>query len=115
MTISKTLMTGLLAASVLLGTAGASFAAQYAWIDHTTKLKSYHSNSSSTLDWLYEGQKVKVINDWGNWVKVKVYGQTGWVKEKALDYHNWNYNNYNNYNGVHACFSGPLGYVCVND
>lgn len=113
MTISKTLMTGLVAASVLLGTAGASFASQYAYIDHDTKLKQYHSKNSDTLDWLNEGQKVKVLSDWNNWVKIKVYGEIGWVKDSAID---WNYGGNGNGNGnVNACFYGPYGYVCVNN
>jgi uncharacterized protein YraI len=79
------------ATAVTLATAGASMAAQYAWADQNAKVRAYHSTSSPTIDWVHEGQKVRVLGSWGSWYKIKVPGDTGWVKANVLDFNpGWN-------------------------
>ncbi|MHB1102636.1 MAG: SH3 domain-containing protein [Devosia sp.] len=112
MNISKTLKTSALAVAVVLATAGASFAAQWAWVDYDAKVKKFHKNASPTVNWVQEGQKVKIIGSWGNWYKIKIPGPDGWVKAGALD---WNYNDWDDYGGGHVCFNGQYGSLCIGN
>jgi hypothetical protein len=82
----RTLKTVAVATAVVLATAGASLAASYAWVDHDTYLYEKHKSSSNQVGYAWEGQKVKVLNTWNNWVKIKANGDIGWVKENKLDW-----------------------------
>jgi len=83
---ARTLKTVAVAAAVVVATAGASLAAQYAWVDHDTYLYKKHQSSSSQIGYAWEGQKVKVLDTWSTWVKIKANGDIGWVKENKLDW-----------------------------
>jgi uncharacterized protein YgiM (DUF1202 family) len=84
--LTRTIKTVALAAAVVVATAGASMAATWAWVDHDAKVRKNHSNSSSTVNWVEEGQKVKVIAQWNNWFKIQIPGPDGWVRYNVLDF-----------------------------
>lgn len=83
---TRTVKTVVIAAAVLVATASASMAATYAWVDNNANVKANHSNGSGTVNWVHSGQKVKVVNSWGNWYKLQIPGNDGWVKANALDF-----------------------------
>ena len=84
--ISRVIKTAALTAAVLVATAGASFAAQYAWVDHDANVYFKHKTNSTIVNYVEEGDQVKVIASWGSWVKIKIPGTDGWVKASKLDY-----------------------------
>lgn len=84
--LTRTLKIAAIATVVVIATAGASLAASFAWVDHDSKVRAYHSTSSSVVDWVEEGQKVRVIGTWANWVKIRIPGGDGWVRQSVLDY-----------------------------
>ena len=104
--------TGAIAAAILLATTAASFASTWATVDHDASVRMFHSNGSVTVNFVAEDDQVKVIDQWGNWYKIKIPGQDGWVKANALDFGGWNQNP--GPSPVQACFWGPVGYVCIN-
>lgn len=118
MNISRTIKTGVLAIVLVAATAGVSMAAQYAWVDQDAKVKFKPKNNSQTVNWVSEGQQVKIIGSWGNWYKLQIPGKDGWVKAGALD---WNYNgwddddDYGNGNGNHVCLNGQYGSLCIGN
>ena len=85
--ISRTIKTAALAAAVLVATAGASFASQYAWVDQDANVYFKHKTSSTIVNYVEEGQKVKILASWNNWYYIKVPGDDGWVKASKLDFH----------------------------
>ena len=115
---ARTFKTVAIAAAVVVATASASFAAS-AWVDHDAKVKSKPSNKAQTVNWVEDGQKVQVVAYAGGWVKVKIPGQDGWIKESALDYGYANYDpHYYGYGkgyGASVCIGGPIGSLCVSD
>ena len=113
--ITRTVKTTAIALVAVLATAGASMAGQYAWVDHDAKVKFKPKNSSDTVNWVQEGQKVAVIAHAGNWVKIKIPGKDGWVKAHALDYSPFPNNNPWPHNGGQVCFNGQYGYVCLGN
>lgn len=114
---TRTLKTVAIAAVAVIATASVSLAAQYAWVDHDAKVKFKPKNSSQTVNWVSEGQKVKIIAQNGNWVKIKVPGDDGWVKAGVLDYGYDAYDDYDYGYGPTAsvCIGGPYGSLCVSD
>jgi uncharacterized protein YraI len=82
----KSLKIAALAATVIIATAGASMAATYAWVDYDTKVKLNPGHIGPTVNWVEEGQKVKIIGHKKNYYKVQIPGDDGWVHEDAL---NW--------------------------
>ena len=114
MFISKSIKTAALATIVVLATAGASMAAQYAWVDNNSKVKKFHQQASQTVNWVQSGQKVKVIGQWNNWYKIQIPGPDGWVKKQVLDF-NYNPFPFPNGNGGQICFTGPNGYICIGN
>ena len=113
MLISKTVKTALLAAAVVVATAGASMAAQYAYVDHDAKVRNEHTVQSATVNHVWEGQKVKVINQWKNWYKLDINGPNGWVKAGVLDF-NYNQFPWPNGNGGHVCLNSPNVQFCLS-
>ena len=115
---ARTLKTAAIATVAIVATAGASIAAQFAWVDYDAKVKSQPKNKSQTVNWVQEGQKVTVLGHAGGWVKIKIPGKDGWVKSSALDYapfpnnKPWPHNG-NGYGQV--CFNGQYGYVCLGN
>ena len=84
---AKTLKTAAIATAVVLATAGASMAAQYAWVDQDANVRKKAFNGSAVINQVWEGQKVKIIGHQGPWYKVQIPGQDGWVKKGVLDFH----------------------------
>ena len=113
---ARTFKIAAIATVAIIATAGASMAAQHAWVDYDAKVKSHPQNKSQTVNWVQEGQKVTIVAHSGNWVKVKIPGKDGWVKSSALDYAPFPNNNPwpNNGNGQ-VCFNGQYGYVCLGN
>ena len=83
---NRTLKIAALATALVVGTAGVSMAAQYAWVDHDTYLYEHKNTGSDHVGYADEGEKVKVLNISGNWVKIKDDGDIGWVKKSKLDW-----------------------------
>ena len=113
--ITRTLKTTAIALVAVLATAGASMAAQYAWVDHNAKVHAMPKKSSQTVNWVQEGQKVAILGYAGNWVKVKIPGKDGWVRQNALDYAPFPNNNPWPNNGGSVCFNGQYGYICLGN
>ena len=112
---ARALKTAALATAVVVATAGVSLAAQYAWVDHDTYLYEKHKSSSDEVGYAWEGQKVKVLNTWNNWVKIKANGDIGWVKEHKLD---WtpDYVSFpgHGYGGGSFCANGDSASFCLS-
>lgn len=101
------------AAVVVLATAGASMAAQWAWADQDSKVRYNHNTSSPTVNWIEEGQKVRVIASWGSWYKIKIPGDDGWVKKSVLDFHPSYDDDYNPHVGGSFCVGGDNASFCL--
>lgn len=104
------------AAVVVLATAGASMAAQWAWADQDSKVRYNHNTSSPTVNWIEEGQKVRVIASWGSWYKIKIPGDDGWVKKSVLDFHpsyDDDYNPGHPHVGGSFCVGGDNASFCL--
>jgi hypothetical protein len=111
------LKTGAIAATAILMTASGAFAAS-AYVDYDAKVKKSWTSSSPTVGWVEEGDYVKVLaytKKNGGWFKINPPGpnNTGWVKKNVLDLeYDDDYDDPKP--GVQFCFTGPLGYICVN-
>lgn len=114
---AHTFKTVAIAAVVVVATASASFAAS-AWVDHDAKVKSHPKNNSQTVNWVEEGQKVTILAHAGNWVKVKIPGKDGWIKENALDYNYAPFPVYDDYYGPDygssVCLGDKNAKFCIN-
>lgn len=99
------------AAVLLVGSASGALAATYAYVDHDSKVRANHYNTSSTVNYVEEGDVVKVIGHWGTWYKIEIPGPNGWVKGSVLEF---DYEDDPSEPGVQFCFGGPFGQVCVN-
>jgi uncharacterized protein YgiM (DUF1202 family) len=82
----RTLKTVAIATAVVLATAGASMAATWAYVDNDAKVRKFHENNSQTVNWVEEGQKVRVVGQWKNWYKLQIPGPDGWVKANVIDF-----------------------------
>jgi SH3-like domain-containing protein len=115
---NRTLKTVAIAATVVLATASASMAATWAWVDHDTNVYLKHKNSSPVVGYAHEGQKVKVLDTYSNWVKIKVSGDIGWVKENKLDWAPYpvSYPSYGfgGYGGGSFCAEGKSASFCLS-
>jgi len=117
--LTRTLKTVAVAAALVLATASASMAATYAWVDNNASVKANHSNGSGTVNWVHAGQKVKVVNSWGNWYKVQIPGNDGWVKANVLDFSPPGYGPFPGYGygggtGGSFCVNGNHGSFCLS-
>ena len=104
-----------LAAAIVAVTATSSMAATWAWVDHDAKVKKHAGHIGPTVNWVEEGQKVKVIGQKKNYYKVQIPGQDGWVHASVLDFHpHWN-NGWGNNGNWGPGFGGSVGgSFCVN-
>ena len=84
--LTRTLKTAVLAAAIVVATAGASMAATYAWVNYDANVRKNHSTGSVVINGVEEGQKVKVIGQWNNWFKIQIPGPDGWVRYNVLDF-----------------------------
>lgn len=83
---ATTLKTVAIATAVVIATAGASMAATYAWVDHDAKVKKHAGGLGVTVNWVEEGQKVKILDKKQKWYKIQIPGQDGWVHANVLDW-----------------------------
>ncbi len=120
--LTRSLKTLAIAAVAVIGTASASFAAQYAWVDHDANVKLKPHKGAMNVNWVEEGQKVKIIAHNGNWVKVQIPGKDGWVRQNVLDYAPfpaWEDDYDYGYGGGSAsasfCLGGPNASFCVSN
>lgn len=115
---TRTLKTAALATLVVVATAGVSMAAQYAWVDNNAKVKKHHQQASQTVNWIQEGQKVKIVGQWNNWYKLQIPGQDGWVKGNVLDFNHGPFPGYGygygNGNGGSFCINGQSASFCLS-
>lgn len=106
-----------LAALATLATAGASFAAQYAWVSHDAVVRLNHKSNSLPVNQVDEGDKVRVIASWGNWYKIKIPGTDGWVRANVLDFdpEYWSYPDYPHHPhlGGSVCVGGNNASFCL--
>ncbi|MEQ1770934.1 MAG: SH3 domain-containing protein [Devosia sp.] len=102
--------TGAIAAALVLAPAGTSFAAQYAIVDQDSAVREYHSNNSDIVNYVDEGDIVQIIGHSGNWYKIAIPGDNGWIRSYKLDF---DYEDEDAGPGVKLCFMGPIGQVCV--
>lgn len=86
--LTRTLKIAAVAATVVIATAGASMAAQYAWVDHDAKVRKHAGHIGPVVNWVEEGQKVKIIGQKKNYYKVQIPGQDGWVHADVLSWGN---------------------------
>ena len=103
-----------IAAVAILGTASASFAAQYAWVDQDANVKFKPHKGAMNVNWVEEGQKVKIIGQWNNWYKIQIPGPDGWVKKSALDFSPWGNGNWGNGNWGNGNWGNGGGQFCIN-
>ena len=113
---TRTLKTIVVATAVVIATAGASMAATWAYVDNDSKVRKYHQTASPTVNWVEEGQKVKVIGQWNNWFKLQLPGPDGWVKANVLDFDY--YDDYPSYPvkpgfGSSFCVDGKNAQFCL--
>lgn len=114
---TRTLKTIAIAAAVLATTATASMAATWAWVDHDAKVRK-HPGGGVAVNWVEEGQKVKVIDKKAKWYKLQIPGQDGWVPAHALS---WNKpgpfpfpGGYGNGYGGSFCVNGTNASFCLS-
>jgi len=89
MTISRSLKVATLSLVTIALTAGVSFAAQTAWMDDDANVKKNPKSNSQTVNWVNEGQKVKVVSCQGSWCKLQIPGDDGWVRKSDIDFNNY--------------------------
>jgi uncharacterized protein YgiM (DUF1202 family) len=106
----KTLKIAAVATVVVLASATASFAATFAYVNYDSKVRNQHTTQSMVVNYVDEGQQVKVVGSWGNWYKIQIPGKDGWVKAGALDFDNWQPNNPN----ASFCINGPNASFCIS-
>ena len=103
--------TSALALTIVAVTAGAASAATFAYADQDAKVRMFHKNQAPTVNWIAEGQKVKVIASFGNWYKIQIPGKDGWVKANTLDFvPNWKNANYDS----SFCVGDVNAKFCIN-
>ena len=83
--MNKTLKTTALAITLVLATAGSSFAAT-AWADGKTKVKDEPKKWADTIDYLHDGEKVYVEWCGKHWCFVEKKGPDGYVRKADLDF-----------------------------
>lgn len=116
MHIIRTVKSAAVAAAVLLATAGASFAAQYAWVDQDAKVRQFHQSGSPVVNWVSDGQKVKIVGSWKNWYRLQIPGPDGWVKKNVIDSDPWSYDDWPHGGGnAQVCLGGWNGYFCIGN
>lgn len=114
---ARAFKTAAIAALVVVGTASVSLAATWAYVDQPAKVRIKPSNGAQAVNQVWVGQKVKVIGNWNNWVKVQIPGKDGWVKAHVLDYGPvWPVKpNYPGYpSGGSFCINGQNAQFCIS-
>ena len=78
---ARTLKTIALATAVVAVTASASMAATWGWMKKDSYVNPQHNNAGVPVNYVEEGQKVKIIAAHGQWYKLQLAGPNGWVKK----------------------------------
>ena len=110
------------AAAIAVSASGAfAFPTLTGTFNYSTAVKASPSFVSPTINWASAGDDTVVLAKFGTWYKVKVAGPDGWVRTNAVSlnyYPGPSYPPYPTYptypSPIHACFWGPIGYVCIN-
>ncbi len=112
MTFVKTLKTAALATALVVATAGASMAAQWAWVDQDANVRANHHQFAPVVNWVGEGQQVKIVGQWNNWYRIQIPGQDGWVRKNVVDA----FPNNGPFpgNGGSFCVNGQQAQFCIN-
>jgi hypothetical protein len=114
---TRSLKVASIAAIVTIATASASFAAQWAWVEHDALVRLNHKTSSPPVNSVDEGDKVRVIASWGNWYKIQIPGNDGWVRANALDFdpEYWDYPSHpvHPHVGGSVCLGGNNASFCL--
>jgi hypothetical protein len=114
-TMLRILKTAAIASAVVLATAGASMAATWGYVEYNAKVRQYHQNGSETVNWVKEGQEVKVVGQWKNWYKLQLKGPDGWVKADVVSFDD--YDDEDDYYPVKPGYPGKPGFgssFCVD-
>jgi uncharacterized protein YraI len=118
MTATKIFATAALSLGLIVATSGGAFAATYAWMEKDANVRKNPLNIAKVVNWVEEGQKVKVIGCEGNWCKLQIAGPDGWVKKSTLDYdYDW-FPGPGSYNGPfsgQACVYGEHATFCIGN
>jgi hypothetical protein len=59
--------TATIAAAIVVASVSAASAATWAFVDQDAKVRLNHYNGSPTVEWVDEGDIVKVFGKWNNW------------------------------------------------
>lgn len=107
-----------IASIIIVGTAGAAFA-KSAWADGDSPVYSGPTKFHKVVNWLDDGDKVKIItckdNKFGvKWCKIQTKGPNGYVRRSDLDLKapkKWGKGK--NYSGVELCFGDKQFSMCL--
>jgi len=106
-----------IATLLTIATAGASFAAQWAWVERDAVVRLNHKSSSPGVNSVDGGDKVRVIAAWGSWYKIKIPGTDGWVRASVLDFdpEYWDYPDHPGHPhiGGSGCVGGDNASFCL--
>lgn len=112
--LTRSLKSALVAGLLVIGTAGATLAAPlYGYIDATARVRANHSLGSSTVNWVDEGDQVRIIGEWGNWYKIKIPGPDGWVRKSVVSFDDWEDDWYDDW--PHHSGPGVSSSFCLNN
>ena len=84
--MTRTIKSIAIAAVVVFASAGASMAATYAYVDNDANVRKNPSNGSVVVNYVDEGDEVKVLAKSGSWYKIQIPGPDGWVRGNVLDF-----------------------------
>jgi uncharacterized protein YgiM (DUF1202 family) len=117
MTIRKSFASAMLAATLVIATAGAALAAP-AWINQHTHVKHKPAHISQNVNWAQAGQQVNVIDAYKSWYKIQLPGKNGWVKKSTVDFKKWGkgpkWGMGKNYSQLEFCFGGQNASFCIS-
>jgi len=124
MQLRNKVLTGVLAAAMVIATA-ASASAATAYAASNAKVRDGAGTKHGVVDTLHYGEKVNVTQctKGKSWCYITHKGPDGWVKASLLDWggyweNDWDYP-YDHHHGHHGkgqvCFTGPHGYFCVGN
>lgn len=104
-----------LAAAIVAVTATSSMAAQWAWMEKDAKVRK-SPGAIAVVNYVEEGQKVKIVDKHGAWVKLALPGKDGWVKKNIITtkpyWHDADWGNHGNWGPGYGGSVG--GSFCIN-
>ena len=75
-----------LAAAIVVVTASTSMAATWGWVEDGANVHLKPNKHSMIVNGVDEGQKVKIIGEYGTWLKLAIPGKDGWVRKNKISY-----------------------------